>query len=122
VLRSNFLLTEQVEAVVTDFRTAGLTAAEVAMCAYAEKIALNAYKVTLDDIDGLRAHGFSDSDILDIALAASFRAMYSKLLDSIGVEPDAKYLSQDAGLLQVLAVGRALPTAPRSNRPAGGAG
>jgi uncharacterized peroxidase-related enzyme len=106
VLRSKFLSAEQVEAVVRDYRTAGLTPAEVAMCAFAEKITLNAYKVTESDIAVLRENGFSDEDILDIALAAGFRAMFSKVLDAVGAEPDMEYLDLDPKFAEALTVGR----------------
>ena len=52
MLRSRFFSAEQVEAIVRDYRNAGLEPAEVAMMAYAEKIVLNAYKVTPEEIDG----------------------------------------------------------------------
>jgi uncharacterized peroxidase-related enzyme len=106
VLRSRFLSAEQVEAIVQDYRHAGLEPAEVAMLAYAEKVILHAYKVTPEDIDGLRAHGFSDADILDIALTAAVRSFYSKTLDAIGAEPDEKYLDIQPELRQALTVGR----------------
>jgi alkylhydroperoxidase family enzyme len=108
VLRSKFLSSEQVEAVVLDYRNAGLTPADVAMCAFAEKITLNAYKVTESDIAVLRGNGFSDEDILDIALAAGFRAMFSKVLDAVGAEPDVEYLNLEPSFAQVLTVGRPL--------------
>jgi len=106
LLRSSFLTSAEVEAVVHDYRSAGLTAAEVAMCAYAEKITLHAYKVTPEDIDALRGHGLTDAEILDVALAASFRAMYSKVLDAVGAEPDAEYLALEPSFLKALTVGR----------------
>lgn len=104
MLRSKFFTAEQVEAIVRDFRTAGLTPAEVAMMAFAEKMTLHAYKTTPDDIAGLRAHGFSDADILDIVLAAAMRNFFSKSLDALGAEPDPEYLA-DTGLLAALAAG-----------------
>jgi uncharacterized peroxidase-related enzyme len=106
VLHSKFFTAEQLEAIVHDFRNAGLEPAEVAMMAYAEKIILHAYKITPEDIDGLRAHGFSDADILDIALTAAARSFYSKTLDAIGAEPDEKYMDLQPELRQTLAVGR----------------
>jgi alkylhydroperoxidase family enzyme len=84
----------------------------VAMMAYAEKIARNAYKVTPEDIDGLRAHGFTDAEILDIALAAAARSFLSKVLDAVGVEPDEWYMELEPELRQTLAVGRPLGEAP----------
>ena len=106
MLRSQFFSAEQLEAIVQDYRHAGLEPAEVAMMAYAEKIILNAYKVTPEDIDGLRAHGFSDTDILDIALTAAARSFYSKVLDAVGSEPDEKYLDLQPELRRALSVGR----------------
>ncbi len=105
-LVSQFFGAEQVEAITRDYRHAGLTPAEVAMMAYAEKIARHAYKVTPEEIDELRAHGLSDADILDIALAAAARSFLSKVLDAVGVEPDERYLALPLELRQTLAVGR----------------
>jgi uncharacterized peroxidase-related enzyme len=106
VLRSQFFSAEQVEAIVQDYRHAGLEPAEVAMLAYAEKIVLNAYKVMPEEIDGLRAHGFSDTDILNIALAAAARSFISKMIDAVGAEPDEKYMEVEPALRQTLTVGR----------------
>jgi alkylhydroperoxidase family enzyme len=106
LLRSKFFSSEQVEAMLRDYRNAGLTPAEVGMCAFAEKITLNAYKVTESDIAGLRENGFSDEEILDIALAASFRAMFSKVLDAVGAEPDIEYLGLGPEFARALTVGR----------------
>ena len=106
MLRSRFFSAEQLEAIVQDYRHAGLEPADVAMMAYAEKIIQHAYKVTPEDIDGLRAHGFSDTDILDIALTAAVRSFYSKTLDAIGAEPDEKYLEMQPELRLALSVGR----------------
>ena len=106
MLRSRFFSAEQVEAIVQDYRNAGLELAEVAMMAYAEKIVLNAYKVTPEEIDGLRAHGFSDTDILDIAMTAAARSFLSKTSDAVGVEPDEKYMDLQPELRQALTVGR----------------
>lgn len=106
MLRSKFFSAEQVEAIVRDYHNAGLEPAEVAMMAFAEKLTLNAYKITEKDIDELRAHGFTDAEILDIALAAAARNFFSKLLDAVGAEPDAEYLKLEKGLRKALAVGR----------------
>ena len=100
-----------------DYRSAGLTPAEVAVCAYAAKIALNAYKVTPEDVDALRGHGLTDAEIFDVALAAGFRAMYSKVLDAVGAEPDAEYLALEPTFLKALTVGRPLRTDAETDSP-----
>jgi alkylhydroperoxidase family enzyme len=103
------MTSEQVQAVVRDYRNANLDPTEVAVCAFAEKITLNAYKVTSEDVDALRALGLSDPEVLDIAIAVGFRSMYSKVLDTVGAEPDAKYSQLDSDLLESLAIGRPFP-------------
>lgn len=106
MLRANFFSAEQLEAIVRDFRNAGLEPAEVAMMAFAQKVTLHAHEVTPQDIADLRGHGFSDAEILDIALAAAARNFYSKVLDAIGAEPDEVYLKLEEGLRRALTVGR----------------
>lgn len=107
VLRSKFFPPEQVEAMARDFRSAGLEPADVAVMAFAEKIALHAYKVTPEDIEALHRHGLTDTDILDVALTAAARCFFSKLVDAIGTEPDAEYLDLEDSLRRTLTVGRA---------------
>jgi uncharacterized peroxidase-related enzyme len=109
LLRAEFLSAQQVEAVVHDYRTAGLPPAEVALCAFAEKVVLNAYKVTETDIAELRSHGYSDEEILEIAIAVAYRSMVSKTLDAMGAEPDEEYLSLEPAYVKSLTVGRPLP-------------
>ena len=60
MLRSKFFTSQQVEAIVRDFRSAGLPANEVALLEFAVKLTDHAYKITPRDVDGLRAHGFAD--------------------------------------------------------------
>ncbi|HEV2440619.1 MAG TPA: hypothetical protein VGX97_11215 [bacterium] len=78
------------------------------MLAYAEKITVGAYRVTQEDVDGLRGHGFSDAEILDIALAAAARNFYSRMVDATGAEPDPEYRDLEPGFRGMLAVGRPL--------------
>ena len=106
LLRSRFFSAEQIEAIVRDFRNAGLDPAEVAMMAFAEKLTLNAYKIVEEDIDRLRVHGFSDTDVADIALAAAARNFVSKFVDAVGAEPDMAYMDLEPSLRETLTVGR----------------
>jgi len=106
VLRKNFFTAEQLISIVRDYRHAGLEPDEVAVMAYAEKIALQANSVTPQDIDELRSHGLTDVEILDVALAASARNFFSKALDGVGAEPDAAYLDLEPELRAVLVKGR----------------
>lgn len=78
----------------------------MAMLEYVEKVTLNAYKVTPEDIEKLREHGFTDGEILDIAIVAAWRAFYSKVLDAVGTEPDEIYKDMEEQFLKTMVVGR----------------
>ena len=88
-----------------------LNAEEAAVFAYARKIAHAASTVTQDDVDGLKAHGLSDSEIFDIAAAAAIRCFIAKLVDAVGAQPDAKFHDLEPELGRVLSVGRAIEDA-----------
>jgi alkylhydroperoxidase family enzyme len=102
VLRKNGFTIEDLRRLTVDYRDAGLAPAEVAMMAYAEKVARQAHAVTEDDIGGLRQHGFTDAEILDIALVAAARSFFSKTLDAVGAQPDAAYDELAEALADVL--------------------
>lgn len=97
---------EKVLAIHRNFRTAGLTPAEVAMLAYAEQIAIDASKITEADIDALRAVGLTDLNIADIALAASYRCFMSRYFDAIGATVEPDFLDEDADIRAEMAVGK----------------
>jgi uncharacterized peroxidase-related enzyme len=106
VLVDKFLESETVRAVVEDYRSAGLAPAEVAVMDLADKVARDATSVTQHDIDGLRTLGLSDSEILDVVVAAAARCFFSKVLDAVGAEPDASYSELEPRLRDTLTVGR----------------
>ncbi|MFZ1043031.1 MAG: hypothetical protein WCA79_16385 [Anaerolineales bacterium] len=54
-------------------------------------------------MDELRHDGFSDEEILDIVLSAAARSLYTKVLDSLGAEPDDAYLELEPELRVALA-------------------
>jgi uncharacterized peroxidase-related enzyme len=78
----------ELERIARDFRTAGLPPEEVAMMEFAERLSRDSAAMTEQDAATLRAHGFSDREIVDIALAAAARNFYSRALHALGVEPD----------------------------------
>jgi uncharacterized peroxidase-related enzyme len=106
VLAERFLAPDAVQAVVADHRTAGLDAVDVAVMDLAEKVAADATSVTEADVDGLRALGLSDTEIVDVVIAAAARCFFSKVLDGLGVQPDRQYATLEAGLRDALTVGR----------------
>ncbi|AWC22930.1 peroxidase-related enzyme [Aminobacter sp. P9b] len=97
---------EAVLALQQDFRNAGLTERDVAMLAYAEQIAIDASQVRQADIDRLRTTGFSDQQICDIALCASFRCFVSRFFDAVGAGPEAIFIDSDEAFRAAMTVGR----------------
>ena len=93
-----FLGPEAVRAAVSDHRTAGLDETEVAVMDLAGKVVDDATSVEQADIDRLRSQGLSDQEILDVVLAAAARCFFSKVLDALAAEPDAKYDELDPAL------------------------
>lgn len=106
ILMEKFLDPDSVTAVLADHRTAGLDDADVAVMDLAEKVADDALAVEQEDIDRLRAAGLSDEEIVDVVVAAAARCFFSKTLDALGVEPDARYAELDHPVRDALTVGR----------------
>ncbi len=92
-------------AVWTDYRNAGLSAQQVEMLAYAEQITKDASRIEKGHIERLRAVGFSDLNIADIALAASFRNFLSRYFDAVGARAEADFIDADPEVRAKLAVG-----------------
>lgn len=105
MLRSKFFAPDQVEAIVRDYRRAGLTDQEVAVLDFAVKLTDHAYKMTPSDIERLRAAGLSDEEIVEVAAAAAQRNFASRLYDALGAEPDEAYRDLEPALVQALDVG-----------------
>ena len=99
---------EAVVAVQSDFRKAGLPDKDVAMLSYAEKVAQDASGVSQTDIDALRAAGFSDRQICDIALCAAFRCFVSRFFDAVGAGTEPAFIDSDESFRSAMTVGRAL--------------
>ena len=68
-----------------DYTQADLAPADRAMLDYVAKLTRHAYRVTPEDIDGLRAHGFDDRAILQINLIASYFNFINRVADGLGV-------------------------------------
>lgn len=81
--------------IARDYRSAGLSEAEVAMMEFAEKVSVDAAAMTDADSIRLRELGFSDREIVDIAMAAAARNFFSRLIQSLAVEVDDSDLPAD---------------------------
>ena len=69
-----------------DFETAGLDDRRVAMLRYATKLTRTPQDMTAADVDGLRAVGFEDADILGLAEVVGYYAYANRIADGLGVQ------------------------------------
>ncbi len=109
VLRERF--GEPVREIARDHHTAGLDAIDVAVMDLAEKVVDDATSIADTDLQQLRGLGLSETEIMDVVLAAAARCFFSKTLDALGVLPDASYGELEAELREVLVVGRPIARA-----------
>jgi uncharacterized peroxidase-related enzyme len=106
ILLDNFLDAGSVTAVASGHGHAGLSDADVAVMDLAEKVADDATSIQETDLESLRSVGLRDEEIADVVLTAAVRCFFSKTLDALGVEPDAKYNDLETGVRDALTVGR----------------
>ena len=92
---------------------ASLSAAEAAMISFGRKVAIDASSVAAGDVDELKRHGFTDGEVFDIAATAAARAFWTKLIESLGVEPEPPFRTMSSAMRQTLAVGRPVDFADR---------
>jgi alkylhydroperoxidase family enzyme len=57
------------------------------MLDFAEKVVLEADRISESDVADLRRVGFADEEIFDVAAAAAARCFYTKVLGATGTEP-----------------------------------
>ena len=107
-------LGEPLRAIALDHRSAGLDEVDVAVMDLAERVVDDATSIGDADLQRLRDLGLSETDIMDVVLAASARCFFSKALDALGVLPDAEFNELPPELLDVLVVGRPIAAAAGS--------
>ena len=69
-----------------DWRTASLAPTDRALCAHAEKLTLAPGEVSLADVDGLRAHGFTDEAIHDAVQVVAYFNYINRVADGLGTD------------------------------------
>lgn len=82
------------EAMVMNWRAAKLTGRQRVMLAFAEKATRASAEITEDDRNALRAQGFTDRDIWDIASVVGFFNMSNRVASATGMEPNPEYHAQ----------------------------
>ena len=109
VLASQF--GEPVRNIVLDRRAAGLDEIDVAVMDLAERVVADATSIGDADLRPLRDLGLTETEIMDVVLAAAARCFFSKALDALGVLPDAGYRDLEPELREALVVGRPIAEA-----------
>jgi uncharacterized peroxidase-related enzyme len=86
----------QRQAVQTDYRTAGLTARELALLDFAVKLTRSPRDMLKNDLDDLRRHGFTDCQLVDAVHCIGYFNFINRVLDGLGVdpEPSMRYASE----------------------------
>ena len=102
---------EPVLEIALDHRAAGLDEVDVAVMDLAERVVDDATSIEAADLQRLRDLGLSETEIMDVILAAAARCFLSKTLDALGVRPDASYLNLRPELREALVVGRPIADA-----------
>jgi uncharacterized peroxidase-related enzyme len=79
---------------VMNWRVAKITQKQKVMLAFVEKVTKASAEITEADRNALRAEGFTDRDIWDIASVTGFFNMSNRVASAVGMEPNAEYHAQ----------------------------
>jgi alkylhydroperoxidase family enzyme len=104
-------LGEPVLDIATARESAGLDEVDLAVMELAERVVDDASSIGEGDVQRLRDLGLSETEIMDVVLAAAARCFFSKTLDGLRVQPDASYRELEPELLDALVVGRPIADA-----------
>ena len=74
-----------------DLDAAGLDSKHRMLLDFVETITRHAYKVTDEQVQGLRDAGWSDEQIAEAAYDAALFNLFTRLADTFGIEPPAMY-------------------------------
>ncbi len=97
---------EPVLEIALDHRAAGLDEVDVAVMDLSERVVDDATSIGDSDLQRLRDLGLSETEIMDVVLAAAARCFFSKTLDALGVRADASYRALQPELRDALVAGR----------------
>jgi uncharacterized peroxidase-related enzyme len=84
----NPLIADQV---ATNYRKADITERQKAMLDFAMKVSQSAHLVGEADFEALKAHGFSEDDIWDIAGISAFFGMSNRIANVTSMRPNAEF-------------------------------
>jgi uncharacterized peroxidase-related enzyme len=88
VLGKDAMLAEQI---AIDWRTANLSPRWRAMLAFASRVNEPGFAATDDELEALRAAGFSDDDLWDIAAVAAFFGFSNRMAGLMNMRPNPEF-------------------------------
>ena len=106
VLAEQEMSMEDVTDIISTGSSEKLSEKDKAVIGFAGKVAEFPDQMTQSDVDELRDLDFSDSEIFDIAATAAARSFLTRLMDSLGLQPDSHYSSLPESVKNKLVVGR----------------
>ena len=74
--------------IASDWRGAGLSAENVALCEFAEKLTRETWAMEEADVGGLRAAGFDDRGVHDAVQVISYFNYINRVADALGIEQE----------------------------------
>ena len=77
--------------VASNYRKADITPRQKAMLDFAMKVSREAEAIAEPDFERLRAHGFGDEDIWDIAAVAAFFALSNRMANFTSMRPNDEF-------------------------------
>ena len=72
-----------------DYTKVDLGAQNRALLDFAKKMTLAHHQLGRADVDTLRAHGFTDRDILDVVQLVGYFNYTNRVMGALGIEPEA---------------------------------
>jgi 4-carboxymuconolactone decarboxylase len=83
--------------VAINYRKADITARQKAMLDFAMKVSQSAHLVGDADIETLKAHGFDNEDVWDIAAIAAFFSLSNRLANVASMRPNREFYTLGRG-------------------------
>ena len=84
---------ELADTLAANYRVADLPPRQRAMLDFAAKMAAASHEIVEADRAALRAEGFADRDIWDMAAVAGFFAMSNRMASAVDMRPNAEYFA-----------------------------
>jgi uncharacterized peroxidase-related enzyme len=106
ILMRKYYSENELLAIINDHAQSPLSEADHEMMRFASQVAADSSKTSQQDIDRLKALGFSDAEIFDITACAAARCFFAKISDALGVLPDHDFLQMKPALRRLLVSGR----------------